>query len=71
MLVLDNLTAYGDLLKAHITKEDEILYPWMDRQLSDYQIGMFFSQFAEVDSLFGEKQIFYTQWVDDTEKKLK
>ena len=71
ILVLDNLKAYGHLLTSHITKEDEILYPWMDRQLSDSQIGKIFSQFAEVDSFFGEKQNFYTQWVDGTEKKLK
>ena len=29
----------GELLTEHIRKEDEILYPWMEQQLSDGQIG--------------------------------
>lgn len=49
-----HLKAYRDLLTEHITKEDEILYPWMDRQLSDSQIGRLFAAFREVDEQFSE-----------------
>lgn len=44
-----HLAAYAELLTEHIKKEDEILYPWMDRQLSDAQVGRLFSEFAEAD----------------------
>lgn len=49
----DHLAAYSRLLSAHITKEDEILYPWMDRQLSTAQIGELFSRFAAVNEAAG------------------
>lgn len=50
-----HLTAYGALLTEHIRKEDEILYPWMDRSLSDTQIGKLYAAFREVDARFGER----------------
>ena len=46
---VEHLTAYLELLTEHINKEDEVLYPWMDRQLSDTQIGQLFAAFNEVD----------------------
>lgn len=50
--VQGQLSAYGALLREHIRKEDEILYPWMNSQLSDTQIGRLFSQFSRVDGEF-------------------
>jgi len=50
-----HLTAYAELLAEHIKKEDEILYPWMNRSLSDNQVGRLFSEFANVNSQFAEK----------------
>ena len=47
--IAQHLIAYGELLAAHILKEDEILYRWMDRNLSVTQVGELFSKFAEVD----------------------
>jgi hemerythrin-like domain-containing protein len=47
--VAEHLNAYGELLAAHILKEDEILYRWMDRNLSVTQVGELFSKFAEVE----------------------
>ena len=38
-----------DLLTEHIRKEDEILYPWMDSQLTTRQVGELFSKFDEID----------------------
>ena len=52
-----NLTAYGALLTEHIRKEDEILYPWMDRALNDTQIGKLYAAFREVDARFGERPV--------------
>lgn len=47
--VKEHLSAYSELLKDHIRKEDEILYPWMDRNLTVSQVGELFAQFNEVD----------------------
>ncbi len=47
--IVEHLMAYRELLTEHIKKEDEILYPWMDRSLSVTQVGELFSRFIEVD----------------------
>ena len=47
--IVKHLSAYGELLTEHIKKEDEILYPWMDRGLSVKQVGELFSRFHEAD----------------------
>ena len=47
--VSEHLNAYQELLTEHIKKEDEILYPWMDRNLSISQIGELFSKFNGKD----------------------
>ncbi len=49
----EHLLAYAALLDEHIHKEDDILYPWMDRLLLDSQVGKMHGQFAEVDRQFG------------------
>jgi len=51
--IADHLGAYGELLSAHIKKEDEILYPWMDRELTTAEVGELFSRFATVDEAAG------------------
>ncbi len=52
--IAHHLTEYGILLKEHIRKEDEILYPWMDRNLTDSQIGKLFAQYAAIEQAFGD-----------------
>lgn len=51
--VAEHLAAYGALLTEHIRKEDEILYPWMNSQLADSQVGQLFTRFREVDGKLG------------------
>ncbi len=51
--IADHLGAYGRLLSAHIVKEDEVLYPWMDRVLTTAEVGELFSRFATVDEAAG------------------
>jgi hemerythrin-like domain-containing protein len=51
--VARHLGAYGRLLTEHIIKEDTILYPWMDRELSTGQVGELFARFAAVDEAAG------------------
>jgi hemerythrin-like domain-containing protein len=63
------LDAYRGLLEEHITKEDEVLYPWMDRNLSTSAVGRLFSAFAEVDAGFGESAGRYERWVEGVERR--
>lgn len=51
--IVKHLGSYRDLLTEHIKKEDEILYPWIDRNLSVKQVGELFSKFSEVDEITG------------------
>ena len=47
--IIEHLNGYKDLLTEHIKKEDEILYPWMDRGLSLQQVGELFAKFNEAE----------------------
>lgn len=44
-----NLIGYQALLIEHISKEDEILYPYIDRGLTTSQVGEIFRRFEEVE----------------------
>jgi hemerythrin-like domain-containing protein len=46
----NNLVNYRELLTEHITKEDDILYPYIDRGLSTSQVGEIFQRFEEAES---------------------
>lgn len=47
--IIEHLNGYGKLLVEHIKKEDEILYPWIDRGLSLSQVGEIFAKFNEAE----------------------
>lgn len=49
-LVTAHLQSYAELLTEHIKKEDNILYPWMDRQLTTAEVGELYAKFAEVEA---------------------
>ena len=68
--VAENLTAYGALLTEHIKKEDEILYPWMNRSLSDSQVGQLFSKFAQVNEEYRVSAAQQVAFVEKLDKKL-
>ena len=65
----EHLLAYRELLTGHIKKEDEILYPWMDRNLSTSQVGELFAKFSEVDEKMGFSPDKYEQFVVKLEKQ--
>lgn len=48
-----HLLAYRELLTEHIKKEDEILFPWMDRNLSAGQVDELYAKFNAVDQQMG------------------
>ncbi len=64
------LMEHRELLLEHIRKEDEILYPWIDRGLSDTQVGRLFSRFRDVDQEFGCRPAQYEAFVRQTEEML-
>jgi hemerythrin-like domain-containing protein len=66
--VAEHLTAYAELLTEHIKKEDEILYPWMDRSLSITQIGKLYSKFKETDAGMGNSPKKYEAFINNLEK---
>lgn len=59
----EHLDGYRELLTEHIKREDEILYPWMDRELSDSQIGQMFAQFNDADTTFGDAPARYEKFI--------
>jgi len=65
------LTSYGALLTGHIEKEDNILYPWMNRELSDNQVGLLFAACSGVDNSFGDKPAYYRKLADKLSKKYR
>ena len=67
--VCHNLNAYADLLKEHIQKEDEVLYPWMDRNLAVSQVGELFSKFSTIDKEFAEEPARLVAYIGDLEKR--
>jgi hemerythrin-like domain-containing protein len=65
-----SLKHYRELLSEHIKKEDEILYPWIEKGMSAIQIDELQDKFDETDLKFGSD--FYDKWenfVHSLEKK--
>jgi hemerythrin-like domain-containing protein len=70
--VVGHLLAYRGLLTEHIKKEDEILYPWMDRNFTVTQVGELFSKFNEVEGQTDRKGIERCEtFVFEVEKKFR
>jgi hemerythrin-like domain-containing protein len=69
--VLDHLSAYRDLLSQHIKREDEIMLPWMDNQLSVSQVGEMFSKFLEVEERMDSYQKKYGDFISRVERKYR
>jgi hemerythrin-like domain-containing protein len=68
--IKEHLNGYKDLLTQHIKKEDEILYPWIDRQLSDQQVGDLFQRCSAADASVGEElPRRYEKFIIDLEEK--
>jgi hemerythrin-like domain-containing protein len=64
-----HLLAYRELLSGHIQKEDEILFPWMDRNLATSQVGELFAKFNEVDEKMGFSPDKYLKFIEKLEKQ--
>ncbi len=67
-LLSESLLAYRDLLQHHIQKEDDILYPWMDRELNETQLIEMDVKFVQADKKSGIKEEEYEDRINDLEK---
>ena len=67
----EHFKGYRELLTGHIKREDEVLYPWMDRNLSTSQIGRLFARFSSVDSQFRDVREKQEAFVKTLEEKYK
>jgi len=65
----EHLIAYSKILPEHIKKEDEILYPWMDRNLTTTQIGNLYSKFNEIDEEYGDAPAKHLKFIEKLEQK--
>ncbi|NUO08967.1 MAG: hemerythrin domain-containing protein [Candidatus Brocadia sp.] len=69
-LIKEHLLGYRDLLTQHIRKEDEILYPWIDRQLSTTQVGEMFQKCNAADASVGDElPRKYEKFINELEEK--
>ncbi len=63
-----HLLAYRTLLEEHIRKEDEVLYPFLDRKLSVSQVGEMFSRFTAVEREAGQVPVDLARQVGELEQ---
>ncbi len=66
-----HLLAYAKLLAEHIQKEDEILFPWLDRNLTNGQIAELADKFAAEDKIMGINQKKYLSYLEKLEKRFE
>ena len=52
-VLTQHLSEYRDLLAEHIKKEDEVLFPWLDRKLSEKQLEELTCKFNLADMQIG------------------
>jgi hemerythrin-like domain-containing protein len=69
IVIARDLEAYRELLIEHIRKEDEILFPWLDGQMSNDQTNEMFSKFIEIDKESKDTSIKYEQFILKTERR--
>ena len=68
--LIRHLQAYRDLLTEHIKKEDETLFPWMDRSLSESEKNAIAREFEKAEELMGaELPAQYETFIADLENR--
>jgi len=62
--VVENARGYGELLRQHIHKEDNILYPMAEEALGTEKCAAMTERFRQVDEKFSESTKRYLSWVE-------
>lgn len=65
----EDLLAYRSLLAEHIKKEDEILFPWLDRELTVGQLEEIAEKFISKDKETGIDPARYELFLNDLEQR--
>lgn len=65
----EHLQAYSEILPEHIKKEDKILFPWMDRNLTTSQVGQLYSKFNQIDFEYGTAPERHEAFIQKLEQK--
>ena len=66
-----HLTDYARLLAEHIKKEDEILFPWLDKKLTEDQLVELAQKFAREDSEIGVEPQKYLSYLNNLEAQFR
>jgi len=66
-----HLTDYRLLLTEHIIKEDEILFPWLDKKLTEEQIVELKQKFDKEDMEIGVEPEKYLSYLNNLEDRFK
>lgn len=69
--IAKHLHSYRDILTEHIQREDEVLYPWMDRKISTEDSKYLYARFNAADKQFENLPEKYNKIVEELEEKLK
>lgn len=70
--IVENAAGYADLLKAHIHKENFVLYPMADKILTDADQRALETGFEQVEEKFGrDRHHRYEEMINDLENQLK
>ncbi|MEW6335033.1 MAG: hemerythrin domain-containing protein [Thermodesulfobacteriota bacterium] len=67
--IAEHLNGYRELLTEHIRKEDEIMLPWMDRQMSKPQVAELSARFNGADAQMGSASPKYAAFIETLEKR--
>lgn len=71
-LLTQNLYSYRELLTEHIRKEDEVLYPFIDRGLSIQQVGEMFTRFNEAEDKIDKEVVLNSiKFIDEVEQRIE
>lgn len=69
--LIENLRAYQELLSQHIKKEDEVLFPWLEEQLSSEEIDEMWLKFQEAELKMNFDPHHYEKFIKEMEEKTK
>lgn len=67
----EHLLAFRELLTGHIRKEDDILYPWIDRGLTPTQVRELQTAFADIDAASVDDPQRYVDFINHLEARLR
>ncbi|MGB9699924.1 MAG: hemerythrin domain-containing protein [Thermodesulfobacteriota bacterium] len=69
--LIENLLSYQELLQQHIKKEDEVLFPWLEKQLAPEQINELGSKFQNIELEMNFDPRHYEKFIEEWAEKTK